>query len=255
MGAYGYDYIIVMKENEKVELHTRTSEPCYGGLRKYKSTHGKEATQPEQKPGDLRHKFPKGEPIALAVRFPSYALDEYKTLLDYIWGLESPWIKGFGSPNDIIKTYSDKGNFEGVILLQTDIDPTVMVNLLKFTRSTLENCVSKFNSLIKEGCTPFEALTAVRFTNTNSYSINFGDNYMCNPKVNLKKFKEGVVNDFSNGTFRQRFDYSRRNIQDIFKHADGVLFPKELEKELGKPYAVDVKEYAAAVKKVVQKYV
>jgi hypothetical protein len=258
--GHGYNYVIVTRsKNNCIYFHERQQEPCYGGLRKYKATHGDEATQPEHKPGDLHHKFPTGEPIVLSFPFPEMREDKFDEMWNFLWGPESPWIKGFESPEKLITTYYDKGAHKGkrsgVILTSTDIDPTVLVNLCKFCHAYAQWSITKFTALMDEGLSPFEAITAICFDNQNTYSPKFNNGYMFCFKPNLKNFKEGKPNDFTGGTLRNRFDYSRKNIQDLFKDdQNGIIFSEAL-KAAGANKLSDVKAYAKAVKEVVAKYV
>lgn len=234
----------------------RPSNPCYGYLRKYRSTHGETATQPEHKPGDLHYPFPDGEPVALAI--PFYASPEQIPLLDFIWGPQSPWINGFGSPDNVVRTYNDMKAITGIILTNTDVDPTVMVNLLKMSKSRLHSVYQKWNKLLLEGLSEFEALACCTLDGHN-FIPSGADTYMFPTKANLKGMKEGKTNDFSGGTFRKRFDYSRKNIQDIFADKNGITLAAEMEKvakEKGIKFVyTDIKPYAEVAKEVIRKYI
>jgi hypothetical protein len=252
-----YPGCLVMKhDNGDLEIVPRPSNPCYGYLRKYQSTHGAEATQPEGKPGDLRYPFPKGEPFALAVPFGTCPEND---LFNYVWSDRSPWIKGFGGEHTLIRTHSGpegKEKFTGIILTNTDVDPTVMVNLLKFTYCYLPGSSLKWDTLRKEGLDEFEALCCVTLDFQQQYTPAASpvNTYMFPQMASLKKFKNGEPNDFSGGTFRKRFDYSRKNIQDIFADKEnGIKFAAELYKT-GVKFDGKPKTYAEAAKQVFKKY-
>lgn len=256
----GYAAMMVMRMDDgSYDTHIRTFEPCYGFLRRYKSTHGDKCTQPEHKPDDLPHPFPDGTIVAVAV--PNQ-MDHLKgPFLDYVLGDTSPYIAGFNG-TDRYQMSHLKSVSCGIVLLDTEIDPTVFINLMKcihvvWNRST----TIKFAHLLEHDMTEVEAFVCC---------TNNGDDFDGGGKVwtyvntawpDMEKLETGKVNDFSNGTWKAGFDYSRRNIQDIFK-ADKSrnrtplheMFNKEFHKNGGYDFDRTPAAYAAKAKEVLKEW-
>lgn len=263
--GYGYQYILAMEQDGQEVIVERVNEPCYGGLRKYKSTHGADCTQPTtNKPGDLNQPFPEG--IPLGVGFPLTAAKEVLPLVNYLWSDKSPFRKGFSSEKDLIRVENAKGNLQGFVLTETDVDPTVMVNLAKITRVYVGGRAAKFNTLIKEGATELEAWIACALGgNTMSVTGNT-DTYMFPALASIRRIKEADPRDVTGGTFKKRFDYNRKDIQDIFaaRKPDNspdeaekpVIFPKVLKElaEQKKMAAPTTKQYIELTREIISKY-
>lgn len=264
--GYGYQYILAMDQDGQEVVVERTGEPCYGGLRKYKSTHGEDCTQKETyKPGDLNKPFPEG--IPLAVGFPLTASAETLPIVNYLWSDKSPFRKGFSSEKDLLRVEDAKGTLQGFVLLETDVDPTVMVNLAKITRVYVGGLAAKFNTLVKEGATELEAWIACALGGgTMSISAINTNTYMFPALASIRRIKEADPRDVTGGTFKKRFDYNRKDIQDIFsahnetgkpdEKEKPVIFPKVLkelaaEKKLAAPTA---KQYVELTREIIKKY-
>ena len=84
---------VVCQQEEGFYSLVGDNQPCWGGIRKYKED-SVNATQPDDKPGDLYFKFPEGSPIYLMLSF-SKNLTWNQELSDYLIGNKSPWKKGF----------------------------------------------------------------------------------------------------------------------------------------------------------------
>ena len=240
---YENAYIIITEENDKRQFHKRTQEPCLGGLRKYKVTHGDEATDDHYKPGDLHHPFPKGEPVGLSMVFHRpYKYEgnkqvlqsltpEFERIVSFLFSKNSPFIKGFLDPGVIELTRNSEGWLTGCLVLSTDGDPTTLVNLFRTIR-TIPRATDNIKFLYDYGCTDHEVLLHCM----NSYSTCDFDNqpnlakYQSHTYVNNMnkflpdKFKSGEVNLFTKGSFRERYDYSRAKVQDLFLSSDTKAF-------------------------------
>jgi hypothetical protein len=138
-----YSYSLLFHEEDGTyNLVNREGMPCWGALREYGC--GNRPDDPW--PDDLQepeHIFPKtGNPVALAACFNricaeniSYNKEYYPTRNDWNTFIEfvfnpqiSPWkraLKGF----ELIK--NDEGMYWGVVFTDTNIDPNVMVSLLR----------------------------------------------------------------------------------------------------------------------------
>lgn len=204
-------------------IHTRWNQPCYGELRKYKETHPDDCTQPSnKKPTDLWHPFPAGKPVAVGTRYnPMYLCDDY---MRAIFNAEtSPWRAGIGSPEFVF----DEGKIVGVLMKDTKVDPTVMVNLFNVVKSSSNSGGQRtFKKLLDFGFSQNEALLVVTLTEgTGLYDLNgdlskclFGpSNYYTSNQFGVQKFLDAQPDDLSGGKFEDRVDYNRTALQDIFK--------------------------------------
>ena len=218
-----YHFMIITEEDGKREFHERLQEPCYGGLRKYKATHGEEATDDHSKPGDLRHPFPKGEPVGLCVTFNSYdnkLSEEFERLVRFAFSDQSPMIKGFLSSKNIEFTRHSKTNcISGVIVKSTDGDLTTLVNLLRIIHRKLPRSyqhVETTKKLFDKGLTEYELFSQLMYFYLGVGPHVSEDQYVLrSSKFSLEKHINGDVNIFTKGSFRQRFDYSRKFVQDL----------------------------------------
>lgn len=191
--------------------HVRENQPCYGELRKYESTHPGECTQPHNpKPGDLHAPFPVGTPIALALRFLSTPSKDNNVWLEYLFGSESPWRNGIGNVEFIRRD----GNIAGMIMNDTKIDPTVLVNALKQVNS-LGVKSDSFTRLLELGLNMDEAILLrlicdpeKGFQRVNTYSM---------PKLfSLKRYFGKNPLDLTGGTLFDRIDYNRTDMGNVF---------------------------------------
>lgn len=251
----GICFTLAMRgEDGEVTLHERINQPCYGELRKYKSIHD-DATQPEYRPGDLRHPFPSGTPEALAIGLPDWHYGEYdansgkvipknfvsenQKFFDFILSDRSPFVRGFGGEKNIEWSEGQKG----FVLLSLDIDPTVLVNLLKFFQSYPKiGEGTTFCTYLDDGLSEIEAFVA-------SYCCNFGvgiyankkytiglapvNTYVFPQKADLQRILDQNPVDLTGGTLRNRFDYSRKSLHEVFYSKTGVNFFEEISKTTG----------------------
>lgn len=205
----GRAFIIVTDDGIE---HIRQSQPCYGELRKYESTHKGDCTQPgNYKPGDLYYPFPNGTPVRLLIKnlYPSL---ERNLVCEIFFSEESPWIRGFNSV-EFIK--DDKGVIKGFDLKDTKIDTTVLVNLLKHLDSCKAPSLEKY---LKSGLTPKESMAIIAMN--GGFDIEQSINppyYYISPKVfSAKRFFSQNPVDLTGGTLFDRVDYNRTSMQDVF---------------------------------------
>ena len=219
--------------------HPRFDQPCQGGeTRKYGSTHP-DCTQPHNsKPGDLHHPFPAGRPSAIS--FPlsgvEYASADNEAYFNAMFSKNSPWIKGFGSPDNIRLLRNDKNLPYGVIIgvKNLNVDPTVMINCIQMLRNSEG---SSFNKLVKDGFTDNEAL-AVLMLNQGCAGPEVrltSDYYFC-PVFSARRFFGQKPNDLSGGYYSDRTDYNRTYVQDVFladPEDNGIKWQDAMAAELG----------------------
>jgi len=240
----GTGFVLVMEH--KVQGHTdapgvnpniidysiwpRFNQPCQGGeLRKYEVTHPGECTQPHnRKPSDLWTPFPDGKPSAIAFNpfCTSAAGDE---LVKAATSEKSPWLKGFGGPQNIELLKANDGHINGILIKRLNVDPTVMVNLIQFLK---QGYGPQYAMLVKAGLTEVQAMAAVML-NRGSVTHASGTYDYYFPKIfSARRFFEGKPRDLSGGLYEDRTDYNRTFVQDVFspgpKRKGGIVFRNAL---------------------------
>jgi hypothetical protein len=234
-------FVLAMRNDDgKIELYDRENQPCYGELRKYKSTHGDEATQPENRPGDLKHPFPVGKPEALAIGFPHWVKlentysynrppihlqDDVVEFFDYLFSDESPFVRGFGGSKNI-EWSEDR---RGIVLLDLAIDPTVLVNLLKHIQMCSPNYGSsnwdRFSRYKQFGLSFIQAFCAMytvtygkgsRWDSGRDIGLRLAHNYVYPTFADFDRIVNQDPVDLTGGTLADRFDYSRKRLHEIF---------------------------------------
>lgn len=146
-GSYSYAFVMEEEDNS-LTVVDRPDMPCWGAMREYET-----GTRPDDSwPEDLQsnyHIFPKtGSPVMVAACFSvqvQEALEDHawnrnyrqyyptiaqwNTFIDFVFNKEiSPW-RGALANAELIK--NDDGAYIGVIFHDTNIDPNIMVSLLK----------------------------------------------------------------------------------------------------------------------------
>lgn len=218
--AKGINFTLLMLNPETGEttIHQRDNQPCQGGeMRKYAKTHGDDCTRPDDpRPGDLRHPFPDGIPIAVGVKFNSFNphfggisehfVDDllagpYRKVVPVRTYVRNPWTNGV----------------VGIVFWDMNVDSTAFVNMLQFLNSAQ---FPVWADLLELGFRHDEVANVMYLTNPGQsirrhavtpYSYYFSVN------VCMKRLLNGEFNDLTGGTFRDRFDYNRPEVQDLFK--------------------------------------
>jgi len=216
--------------NEPWKLHLRNNQPCYGEMRKYKTTHGEECTQPEdRRPGDLHYPFPEGTPMAIGVHWGIYnSVSVAKEVAKLLFNpITSPWKVGFKKPELII----DGEVLQGISFYDTAFDPTVFVHALKFFRSISIFSTPTYIVFREAGLNPFEAMVASnvfgQYHPTRPFSPYY-TNGLFTPRFSVKRFKDKNPVDLTGGTLRKRFDYNRKKLTFVFDDDDGIDIHKKV---------------------------
>ena len=230
----GINFTLVMRDSkDNLALYRRGSQPCYGELRKYKSTHGDECTQPKNhKPGDLHDPFPDGTPEALAIGWSPFngipKEGALKELIDYVWSDASPWVKGFGGKSNIIIDQ------HGVILKDLKIDPTVLINLLKCMQGW---CAYQKHDIIKLSNLglPINKIAGFYLAVRHGGGLLFPevDNYTYPQRFSVRRFVDQNPVDLTGGTLADRFDYNRTDLSKVFHDPKEVPFSLKVHQALG----------------------
>ncbi len=218
----GISYVLTMDGDKHF---IRQSQPCYGELRKYESTHRGECTQPlNPKPSDLRQPFPEGTPTQLVVPFKSYFAQLYPVLQDgeandlfeTMFSVDSPWAKGFGKEVSFVK---ENNSIVAVKFSDLDLDTTILVNSFKIMQGLIPK-VRDFNDLLKLGMERYEALCVLTVNGVSPrLGVSQADSYSTNLQFSFKRFFNREPNDLTGGSLRDRIDYNRTNLADVFKGA------------------------------------
>lgn len=199
-----------------VTIHPRWNQPCYGELRKYKSTHPDECTQPKNgKPDDLWHPFPDGTPVAVGTKFNHKPSEASDALLRFVFSGNSPWLSGIGDPDLVL---NKKEHVVGVLMRDTRLDPTVLVNLFNNVKSLLllGDNPGTFMKLIEGGFSEAEAIATMLATRTPLQAISQPDGYYTTQRLSLRRIVEQKPRDLSGGTLHDRFDYNRTELENVF---------------------------------------
>jgi hypothetical protein len=231
-----YDYDNHEYVDGDIRIFKRVQQPCYGELRKYKETHGDGCTKPESKrPGDLFWPFPFGTPEALATGFDGMSSRSHMyPMLDYLFSNESPFKKGFISAENI----EWSANRSGIVLLHTEFDPTVLVNLLKYIQDRMLNMESVFSSYLDAGLSNLEAFILDYSVRYESYTktVKANDRYIYPISLDLQGVINQKPNDLTGGTLYDRMDYDRKRMHEVFykpEEKGGVNFAKLIAGRLG----------------------
>ena len=201
----GYNFTLGMYHEGKYKVWKRSQQPCQGGeMRKYGVTHD-DCTRPDDpRPGDLKHPFPDGDPIAVGTRISSK-----KSSLFFF--PTSPFRRAYTHEDNILKKE------EGFILKDaTLVDPTVFVNMVR----TMRNITDYVEPLPTLEETFFKYLACAH--DSGKFYLGAG------------LFKGGVEasKDLTGGSLGARYDYNRPQLAEIFNDYDTSLkFVERLQNE------------------------
>lgn len=212
--------------------HPRFSQPCYGEMRTYGKGTVPAARAVDPRPGDLFSPFPKsGCPVLICVPFANHSLtnEETSRVIELLYAPDSPW-------QDVLKDFEileRNGRPTGVVIWDTNIDPTAMVSLFMFTRNALGDCaedMKRWLKLIEERpdddvyALLFSVLVYRRYTQwgTTNELISFQTNweYFFNIyRTSVRAFVDADIDpEISGGSpFILRAAYNRPKLGNIFK--------------------------------------
>jgi hypothetical protein len=209
-----------IKVSKDYSIHPRYHQPCYGELRKYKATHPEECTQPgNEKPTDLWSPFPDGKPVAVGTNFFGSKNERYfrdcDMMIEEAFGEESPW--RLGATQGRPKFVRAEKYLVGVILQDTMVDPTVMVNLFNNLKCRLSTG-PVYKQLRDEGMTVREAFAVLLMVGRGSPLANFSgpDSYYTTLRISARRILEAKPRDLSGGLFSDRIDYNRTQLENVF---------------------------------------
>lgn len=222
-GAPGISWAaLVRQEDGSLKAVTMRNRPCYGEMRRYA-----DGTRPQDPhPGDLPRPIPKGPREAFAVRL--FAMkgpaEDHNTFIEWVFGPDSPWRRGLG--NDVLLHKNKRGIYNIASFSDTDVDPTVLANLLVTLRSTSYNSQPiPFSECHAAGLTIKQTFFSKVFAAipTGYCTGAYNTSYYLSPALDFRRFFEGDTLDLSNGrTWRDQEDYNRPELANIFGFSSGL---------------------------------
>lgn len=188
-------------------LVPRDQLPCWGELRKYKKTHGINATKNEDRPTDLHQPFPKGMPVALSIRLDQLIKD--KELVKELW-YDGPW----NVSNDIVDVTDDTITFLAVDPKKgLQLDSTVLVSFLVFATRFHKDWYNETRAFLSSREAIFSYMTLRQ--SPKAYGIPLENSYyFANTSADRVISKKPRL--LSGGAFADGFDYDRKGLQDVF---------------------------------------
>lgn len=206
----GTSFVLAVRDKfGSIGFYPRTSQPCYGEMRKYSNKnhnhkkaveHGDLAKSGKQKPTDLYCPFPSGEPEMIGFYIGSWGIitktdQKYLPIINFLFSDKSPWVKGFGSAKAVELVWKDK-KLNGFVVKTSDIDPSVLVQMLWTIRYTQ---LQQFQNFLDAGASMKEACLLM-LPQGNSYGPK---------KCDVRRFLQGDPRELSGGTLREGGDYAR----------------------------------------------
>lgn len=243
-GASGISWSAAVRKDDKLQFIAMNNRPCYGEMRAY----GKDSTRPQDhKPGDLPRPIPPGIREAVGCYFGSTSpsAENHNRLIRYVLSDKSPWRRGLDQRGIHLTWDGDETHhIKGVVLTETEVDPTVMVSLFMVLRSARysnwgDSVANRFCTFVDEHkMSEAAALAACFWVNisltSKTFVPSFGFSYFLANKLDPKKFATGEPLSLSNGrTWRDGEDYNRPEIQDLFKDETLPFFTTDLSQKTG----------------------
>lgn len=232
LGSYpgSVAFSLMMKNDDQLTVHNYRNQPCYGELRPYKKTHPDllpEHQREVTKPSDLHDPFPDGNPVAVGIVLGTNtqtSIEDHNFFIELVTSKDSPW-------RNVLKDYEllmGDNKYTGLILKDTKIEPTVMINLFMFIRAmAFSYQFPHFNRLRKKfpHKNPLELLCISTRLGKHWQSpgeISFVEDmdYYISPAFNAKNFLNGVTENLTGGTFYDRYAYDRPRLHDVFGKTD-----------------------------------
>ena len=229
----GYNYAIVSQQDGIITVTEKTGKPCYGELRPYKAEISSNLRSQIERakdyhPGDLPHKFPVGEIVAIGVPFSGTGRLSagYQLFLD---SEKSPWRSALVG-SQIVKT--PEGMPLGILQTNTDVSPSTFVNLLMVLRYWTDQKGQRFDTLrkLRPDVHPnVILLTTLLGGYAQGANYNVVDGYAYSLKMvhmSVPAFVHGQPYDIDGGgVFRFRAAYNRPWINDVFGHGHKNSIP------------------------------
>jgi hypothetical protein len=267
--VHSISWSIIMEKDGELRVFDRPNQPCYGELRVYGEDCVNEDQRSVIKPSDLDDPFPEGTPVAVGVAmdnpagFPD-AVENYNFVLGLFLDPEkSPWRKALKS---FETTTNPHGSIDGLIIKDTNIDPTVMVNLFMMLRNIYPEWGERLKKLVETFPDTDVYILLATYITTSWYNTGNGVwkvqlvspfDYYVSSSLDIKKFLSGEVDDLSSGgTLKERYSYNRPKLHYLFGNTGKGLYktiteamtPEELKANTVLPYnSVHLPDYTKIV--------
>lgn len=204
--------VVKNEEGELIPLIYK-QRPCYGEMRRYA-----DGTRPDDPhPDDLPRPIPFGERMAFVVRLFDMG-EDHEEIIKLMFSKTGPWRRGLGGDVEFVRNGHNK--LVGVRMVDTDVDPTVLANLLVTHRNISNNPAPiTLAESRAAGLTDMQALFARIFCIHPSgwYNGSYATHYYLNPRLDLKRWAQGDTLDLSNErTWREQEDYNRPELANVF---------------------------------------
>lgn len=211
------NYCMVFENEGKLKLYKYKNRPCNGEMRPYSDTHPEEVDDGIERPSDLSIDFPDGHPVAIGLCRNSVVSGEIDAMyVDFVmFSPESPYRNVF--PEGTVQLRKDVlGVVESTVLLNTDVDATVLLHAIIFRRNIRH---SKFHVLSqKYGCLVafIHCLTATTCWSSSKQTPYFG--YVTSPYVNVERMVKANPLELSGNanSFHDRGVYNRPHLAMIW---------------------------------------
>jgi hypothetical protein len=237
-----YTWAILVEHEGSFNVHERYNQPCYGEMRPYATgSDGNGPFEPDllpedarkvYKPTDLFAPFPQGKPLMLSVPLPG----NYNTRNNNSWtelaetvlfnSEVSPWKNIL---KDVEIVYTENKIVTGLVFHNMEIEPTLAVNLFRKVKSS--GYVDKSIYRIDKTLTLYEAYILSSLFTVYEGTIRFGGTHALGSDVDLSNVVNGTPNDYTKGTFAQRYAYNRPKQEYLFKGKKN--FTTELANKFG----------------------
>lgn len=126
----GLTYTITVLRDGEYFTYYRHSMPCFGGLVKYRDSHGARHFMNPYFPRDIRVAYPEGDTVFIACHRQNMVASMKNKYYQFLFSQESPWVSAFGSQEDVLF----KDNY--FVLTNMNTDPTVFYSLLRLAGLT-----------------------------------------------------------------------------------------------------------------------
>lgn len=228
----------------------RDSLPCWGELRRYKSSH-KDCTRPEDsRPHDLFQPFPDGTPYGIVIGMRNwFNHNKYTDVIRRVI-TEGPWKSILGDKVEVTDDYISITSYNTGLNGGLKLDSTVLVSLLAFIGRINDWFVQTLSFLPLE-----EAIASqMHVCNRPEYGVSSNPYYFA--RISPRRISQDDPRMLSEGSMKDLFDYNRKRLQDVFgadqdePHLDMVThFSKLIVREgTSRKYTgpIEIEEYCKA---------
>lgn len=228
----GMNFAFLMKEDEGFRVWPRPNQPCQGGDMRTYYPFNPDCKSMDERPNDLFAPYPeKGNPIHVGFNLDESVKVGYATRAQKLTGAETIGL-GFCPDSPYMKNRSNT-SFEivgpkhgGLVVLDTKIEPTLLVNQLQYMMTGELWCHSIWE---EHGFSRWESLRMPFFLNTpalipvlvgnkfvQAFDFHVPNNYYFTFLSDPDRVFNSDPRDMTGTTFYDRGDYNRAKVHDLF---------------------------------------